>query len=476
MTQSTCAGLERELRAVVTAGKVLSAANDLDRYTTDTFWKALYLQARGTPLGRPQIVVVPADEAEVAHTVRLANAGGIPLVPWGGGSGTQGACIPLTGGLVLDLKGMNSILEVDEVSLTATVQAGCNGREFEDALNARGLMFPHYPASAAWATVGGYVAARGAGVLSTRYGKIEDLLVSLGVVTPTGEQIATVSAPRHAVGPDLTGLYVGSEGTLGVITQATVQLLRLPEKRSFEAVLFRDVTSGIAAIREVLQRGHRPSVVRMYDPVATRATLDPVVHAGVTGVCTLLVFEGDQRAVEVEASETMRIAREHGATVLDPGLSQTWWDHRYDFYHPPHHPELPAIWGTIDVVASYARIGAVYEALQQSVAQRYAPIGLELRAHFSHWYRWGTMIYARFVIPDAAKREDAEALHDEIWQEAVDAVLAAGGVLNHHHGVGVKLSRFMRPQWGPAFDQLARIKQALDPNNIMNPGKLGFTP
>lgn len=461
---------------MVTTGNVLTGEHELDRYTTDTFWKGLYRVARGTPLGRPQIVVEPADEREVVDVVRIANAGRIPLVPWGGGSGTQGACIPLEGGIVLDLRGMGRILEVDETSLTATVQAGCNGRKLEDALNARGLMFPHYPASAAWATVGGYVASRGAGVLSTRYGKIEDLLVSLGVVTPTGEMITTVPAPRHAVGPDLTSLYVGSEGTLGVITQATLQLLRLPDERRFEAVLFPDVTTGIAAIREVLQRGHRPSVVRMYDPVATRATLDPVVHAGVTGVCTLLVFEGDRRAVDVEASETLRMARDGGATVLDPGLSQTWWEHRYDFYEPPHHPELPAIWGTIDVIASYSRIGAVYEALQESVVRRYAPVGLELRAHFSHWYRWGTMIYARFLIPDGADRDGAEALHDEIWETAVGAVLAAGGVLNHHHGVGVKLGRFMRPQWGPAFDQLERIKRALDPNNIMNPGKLGFTP
>ncbi len=454
----------------------MTDADDLERYEADTFWKSLYFQARGTPLGRPQLVVVPANEREVLDTVRLANQTGTPLVAWGGGSGTQGACVPIAGGIVLDLRAMNEIVEIDEESLTATVQAGLNGREFEDRLNARGLMFPHYPASAQWATVGGYVAARGSGVLSTRYGKIEDLLLSLTVVTPTGELIKTVSAPRHAVGPELTQLYVGSEGTLGVITQATVQLAGLPEHRHFEAVLFPGIAEGVSAIRRVLQRGHRPSVVRMYDPVATRATLDPVVHSGVDGVCALIVFEGERVIVNVEAAETLRVAREHGAQPLDPGLSQTWWEHRYDFYEPPHHPELPAIWGTIDVVASYARIGTVYQALQDAVARPYAGIGLELRAHFSHWYHWGTMIYARFVIPGAADRDDAEALHDEIWRAGVEAVLAAGGVFNDHHGVGIKLAPFMRPQWGAAFDQLELIKQALDPNNIMNPGKLGFTP
>ena len=470
------AALERDLRAAVAAGAVLSDSSDLDRYTADTFWKSLYFQARGTPLGRPALVVVPANEHEVSETVRLANETRTPLVPWGGGSGTQGASVPIAGGIVLDLRGMNRVLEIDEESLTATVQAGLNGREFENRLNELGLMFPHYPASAEWATVGGYIAARGSGVLSTRYGKIEDLLLSLSVVTPTGELIRTVPAPRHAVGPELTQLYVGSEGTLGVITQATVQLARLPQSRRFEAVLFPNVADGVTAIREALQRGHRPSVVRMYDPVATQATLDPVVHAGVQGVCALLVFEGERASVEVEATETLRLAREKGGKLLDPALSRSWWEHRYDFYHPPHHPALPAIWGTIDVVASYARIGDVYEALQESVAQPYAGIGLQLRAHFSHWYHWGTMIYARFVIPDAAEREDAEALHDEVWKAGVDAVLAAGGVFNDHHGVGIKLAPFMRPQWGAAFGELERIKQALDPNNIMNPGKLGFAP
>ena len=399
LTRSTDASLQRDLRALISRGSVLTEPANLDRYTADTFWKALFLQARGTPLGRPDVVVVPNDEREIVDVIRFANKTSTPVVPWGGGSGTQGAAIPIAGGIVIDLRSMNRVIEIDEPSLTATVQAGLNGREFEDALNRDGLMFPHYPASVAWATVGGYIAARGSGVLSSRYGKIEDLLLSLSVVTPTGDLIQTVPTPRHAVGPELTQLYVGAEGTLGVITQATVQLARLPVRRRFEAVLFPNIPSGIAAIREAVQQGNRPSVVRMYDPTATRATLDPVVHAGVNGVCTLLMFEGNDAAVAVEAADTLRLAREHGAELLDPGLSQTWWEHRYDFYEPPHHPELPAIWGTIDVVASYARIGGVYDALQESVARRYAPVGLELRAHLSHWYPWGTMIYARFVIP-----------------------------------------------------------------------------
>jgi alkyldihydroxyacetonephosphate synthase len=473
-TLQTSAELEQELRNVVSSGAVTTDPTELDRYTADTFWKALYARARGEPLGRPDAVVVPANEEEVAEVVKLANRTGTPVVPWGGGSGTQGAAIPTSGGIVLDLRGLREIVDIDERSLTATAQAGVNGRVFERTLNERGLMFPHYPASVDLATVGGYVAARGSGVLSTRYGKMEDLVLSLRVVTPTGEQIDTLATPRHAAGPELTQLYIGSEGTLGVIIRATVALVRLPARRHFEAELFPSVAAGVDAIRESLQRGNRPSVVRMYDPVATRSVLEPVVHGGVEGVCALLVFEGQPDAVEVEVAETLRLAREQGAELLDPLLSETWWEHRYDFYEPPHHPELPAIWGTIDVVASYRNIGAVYEALQRTVARPYAADGLELRMHFSHWYAWGTMVYARFLVPGAADREDAIALHDGIWRAGVEGVLAAGGVINDHHGVGLKLAPYMRSQWGAAYDQLARIKRALDPNDIMNPGKLGF--
>ena len=373
---------------------------------------------------------------------------------------------------MLDLRSLDSVLEIDETSMTVTAQAGVNGRRLEAELNERGLMLPHYPASVEWATVGGYIAARGSGVLSTRYGKIEDLLLTLRVATPATGLIQTVRVPRHAVGPELTQLFVGSEGTLGVITSATLQLVPVPPERRFAAVAFPSVTAGIDAMRRTLQAGHRPSVIRMYDEDATRLTFAPVVGEDLSGVYTVLAFEGESAAVEVEASRTLEIAAEAGGELLDPALGQRWWDRRYDFYHPPHQPELPAIWGTLDVVATYARIEAVYEALHRAVREPYADVGLELRMHFSHWYPWGTMIYGRFVVPDGGP--DALALHDRIWEDGMSAALEAGGVMNDHHGVGIKLGPYMRRQHGGALDAMRQIKAALDPNDIMNPGKMGL--
>ncbi len=460
------------LTAAVGADAVTTVPEELDAYTADTYWPALAATAAGTPLARPEIVVRPRTEADVAAVLAAADEQHTPVVAWGGGSGTQGGALAIHGGIVIDLSSLDRIVDVDEVSMTVTAQAGVNGRRLEDALNARGLMFPHYPASVDLATVGGYIAARGSGVLSTRYGKIEDLLLNMRVATPATGLIETVEVPRHAVGPELTQLFVGSEGTLGVITRATLQLVPMPAERRFAAVAFPSVGAGIHAIRRALQAGHRPSVVRMYDEEATRLAFAPVVGEDLRGVYTVLAFEGDAEAVEAEERRTLAIAAEAGGELLDPALGQRWWDRRYDFYHPPHQPELPSIWGTLDVVATYARVEAVYDALHSAVRVPYADTGLELRMHFSHWYPWGTMIYGRFVVPDGGP--DALALHDRIWEDGMTAALDAGGVMNDHHGVGIKLGPYMRRQHGDALDAMRLLKAALDPNGIMNPGKMGL--
>jgi alkyldihydroxyacetonephosphate synthase len=468
--QAALSEAEPALVAALGVEAVITAPGELDAYTADTYWPALHAQAAGAPIARPDVVVRPRTEEDVAETLAIASEHRVPVVPWGGGSGTQGGCLPIHGGIVIDLRSLGRVVEIDERSLTVTVEAGTNGRALETELNARGLMLPHYPASVEWATVGGYIAARGSGVLSTRYGKIEDLLLSLRVATPVGGLIETVSVPRHAVGPELTQLFVGSEGTLGVITRATLQLVPVPAERRFAAVAFPTVGAGIDAIRRALQLGHRPSVVRMYDEEATRLAFAPVVGGDLSGVYTVLAFEGETAALEER--RTLELARDAGAEVLDPDLGRRWWDRRYDFYRPPHQPELPAIWGTLDVVATYDRIEAVYDALRTAVREPYAGDGLQLRMHFSHWYPWGTMIYGRFVVPDGG--DDPLALHDRIWEDGMRAALEAGAVMNDHHGVGLKLGPYMARQHGAALDTIRRIKAALDPEGVMNPGKLGL--
>jgi alkyldihydroxyacetonephosphate synthase len=443
------------------------------RCSRDWSWPALDAERRGRP-SLPDAVVHAATDQEVAATLRLASEHGVPVAPRGGGSGVMGAAIPHHGGIVLDVSPMNRIVEIDEASLTATVEAGHNGRAFEQALNERGLSFPHFPASAEWASVGGYVAARGSGVLSSRYGKIEDLVNALRVVTPTGEIIDTIPVPRHAVGPELTQLFVGSEGTLGVITRVTVKLVPVPAYRRFEAVAVPTLEAGVEALRGVMQHGLRPAVVRFYDAEASAGSLSAVVGRPLDHPTALLMFEGEQAVADAEAESALRRLATVEAMRLEPQLCRTWWERRYDFYHPPHYPTLPAMWGTIDAVASYDRLLDVYHAVRAALAP-FAADGLKLRTHLSHWYEWGAMVYPRFVIPDASGEPDPLALYKRIWDVGVTAIFDAGGVINDHHGVGATLSPYLERQWGPAHRTLTQIKQALDPAGIMNPGKLGFT-
>jgi alkyldihydroxyacetonephosphate synthase len=459
------------LRGVV--GTISTEPAELERCARDWSWAALYAQQEGrAPL--PDAVAKPRSDEEVAALLRAATEHGVPVVPRGGGSGVMGAAVPYEGGIVVDLSEMDRVIEIDEVSLTATVEAGLNGRAFEALLNERGLSFPHYPASAEWASVGGYVAARGSGVLSSRYGKIEDQVLALRVVTPVGDVIETVPVPRHAVGPELTQLFVGSEGTLGVVTRVTVRLIPVPAERRFEAVALPDLQAGIAGLRATMQRGVRPAVIRFYDAEASRGSLSPIVGRELNEPTALLVFEGEPEVAAAEADATLRLLGAHGASPLERELCTTWWERRYDFYHPPHYPTLPSMWGTIDAVATYDRIEAVYDAVRAALAPFADEVGLRLRTHFSHWYDWGTMIYPRFVVPDISAHPDPVALYKDVWRAGVEAILGVGGVINDHHGVGATLAPYLERQWGAAFATLLAVKRTLDPANVMNPGKLGF--
>ena len=386
----------------------------------------------------------------------------------------MGAAVPYAGGIVLDVSGMDEIVEIDEVSLTATVQAGMNGSEFERRLNERGLSFPHFPASAEWASVGGYVAARGSGVLSSRYGKIEDQVVAVRVVTPTGEIIDTIPVPRHAVGPELTQLFVGSEGTLGVITQVTVRLVPLPAYRRFEAVALPSLEAGIVGLRTTMQRGLRPAVIRFYDAEAAAGSLSPVVGQALDSATALLMFEGEAGRRRRGGGDRAWLPRPRRAargstssSAARGGSTATTSTTRRTTRRCRRCGARSTRWRRTS--GSSRSTTRCAPALKPYEAQ-----GLRLRTHLSHWYEWGSMVYPRFVIPDASGADDPLALYYEIWGAGVNAILDAGGVMNDHHGVGSTLSQYVPRQWGAAHATLARIKAALDPAGIMNPGKLGL--
>jgi alkyldihydroxyacetonephosphate synthase len=440
----------------------------------DTYWKSAALaRANRGPLAAA--AVQPRSAAEVAAVLSAAVAEGVAIVPRGGGSGSQGGAVPEADEVVLDLAALDEIVELDETALTVRAQAGVPGLALEEWLNERGYTFPHYPASLHLAQVGGYLAAKGSGVASTKYGKIEDLVASMEVALPSGDLIRTVPLPRHAVGPDLNQLFIGSEGTLGVITEATLLVRPQPEHRSFRMLSFPDLATGIHAVRRVLQGGWRPAIVRLHDPEATRVNLARVLDLDVAGVNLVIGFDGPEPLVELEEREVVSSLVADGGRDEGRKVAEAWWENRFRIYYPPFRPELPSIWGTIDLVATYDRILPAFEAVRELMIADYGRYGLVFTGHFSHWHTWGTMVYGRFVLTEPpGDVDESVAIYDEIWKRTADVIVREGAVINDHHGVGLKLATELVDQMGSAWPALQTLKRAFDPTRTMNPGKLGL--
>ena len=464
-----------EVADVVGEGDVTAREVDRLAYAQDYFWLGQMWMDRGEEPARPDFVVHPESTEEVAALLKIASRHRIPVIPYGGGSGTQGGTIPLFGGMTLDLKKMNRILRVDEQSLTLTAQTGINVARLEEELNRRGLTWPHYPASAPVATLGGCIAARGSGTLSTKYGKAEDMVVGLEVALPSGEVIRTLPTPNHACGPGLLQLFVGSEGTLGVITEITVRIDPLPAVRRFRGYIFDDLKKALEAGRRIMTRRLRPCTLRLYDPPSTQKFVKRVLNLDVEGCFLITGCDGEPEMVELEEKQIHEICIALGGKDQGREAGEQWWEHRYDFYYPPFAPALPKMFGTIESTTTYDRIYELYENKKRVIEEGYKEWGARYTAHFSHWYPWGTMVYDRFYIdnPPEDAREATE-LHNRIWNDAARTNIKHGGTLNDHHGIGFKLGRLMPELYGSAWGTLTAIKRSLDPAGIMNPGKLGF--
>ena len=462
-----------ELVDVVGPENVSASQSDKIAYSCDYYWIPELWLDRGLPLPEPDLIVHPRSAEEVARVCRIAANHKAPLTTWGGGSGSQGGALPIHGGILLDTKKLNRIVEIDKTSLTATAETGIIMQHLEWALQREGLATMHEPASISCATLGGFLAHRGTGVLSTKYGKIEDMIMSLEAVLPDATIINTLAVPRHASGPDLNQLFLGSEGTFGVITKATLKVHPLPEVRRFHAFVFPDLQTGLEAGRQIMVRRLRPSVIRLYDEAETRRLIRRVLGIDKEGAYLVFGFDGDEDLVDLEIRKALAICRALPHEDLGGRLGEDWWDHRYDFFFPNHMFHLPQAFGTLDTVATFANIENVYRAMKRVIEEQF-PMARYI-GHFSHWYEWGCMLYARFIIdqaPDDA--HEAAQLYNRIWDACLRAAIAEGGLLNEHHGIGLKLGRLMRELYGPAFGLLEHIKKAIDPGNIMNPGKMGF--
>jgi alkyldihydroxyacetonephosphate synthase len=451
--------------------------------------------ASGPPSDLPFGVARPETAEDVAALVEFARREGVPLVPFGAGSGVCGAIAPDSRTLIVDTKRMRSVERHGDLLV---VGPGTLGILLEESLARKSLTLGHFPSSILCSTVGGWVAARGAGQCSGRYGKIEDMLHGADCVLGTCE---TIRFQRRSGGLDLLPLLVGSEGTLGILTSLSLRLLRAPLARAFHSYELPDLDAGVAALRRIYQSGLRPAVARLYDPLDSAllrqrprasgvprsdAPLEPNRHTTILSLLggarvlnglvellertllteskLVLVFEGQPGEVEEDAAAAGAIARELGGTSLGEAHARTWFERRYAVSYEQSRVFRHDAWSdTLEVAAPWSRLTSLYHAMRRAVGRRAL-----VMAHFSHAYPDGCSIYFTFL----ARSRDGTAVerHREVWHDALAAALAAGGTISHHHGVGRVRAEALAGELGAGgLSVLRALKRAWDPDGIFCP-------
>ena len=461
-----------ELEDAVGAENVSTREADKLVYGVDYFWVSRMWADKGQQPPEADYIIRPATATEVSKVLKIANYYKIPVHTWGGGSGSQGGALPMAGGILLDTKRMDKLIDLNVDAGTVTCETGMIFQQLEWYCNEKGYSVMHLPSCLTCGAVGGALAHNGIGILSTKYGKIDDMVLWMEIVLPNGDIIETLPVPKHSSGPDLIGMFLGSEGTLGVMTKVKFKITKLPETRRHHAFLFPDIHTGYKACQKICQT-LKPSIVRLFDEAETVSIIKKVIGFEKKGSFMNLTLEGNSRIVDVEEEIVLEIAQKYGAEYLGTEYGEKWFENRITFFYPGYIMNNPQMFGTLDTCATYENIEKIYRAMKKAVESNFE--GVRFISHSSHWYDWGCMNYSRFIIDDPPEDpEEAIRLHNRVWNVGVRAAIENGGVINDHHGVGLKLSRLMKEAYGPAMQVLEGLKKSLDPNGIMNPYKLGL--
>jgi alkyldihydroxyacetonephosphate synthase len=450
----------------------------------------------------PDAVVYPRSEAEVAALLACCRELQAAVVPFGGGTSVVGGVEAEAGAqrvvVTIDLALLNRVLAIDEVSQTATVEAGIFGPELEARLGERGFTLGHYPQSFEFSTLGGWIATRSSGQNSLAYGGIEKLVESVRVVTPQGT-VETLHVPRRADGPDVGQMLIGSEGAYGVIVSATVRIRRAPAERDYFMYAFKDFADGIAIARQLVQSGAAPALVRVSDEEETAASLALGSRGSGTGwrnagrrmVRKAVEWRLQRLGIRPPAMSTLLVGLEgtpdenrrqrrlvhaalRGASCVNLGrtLGRRWLETRFDLpYLRDELMDNHLLVDTLETATTWNRLFELYAAVRDAVHRAAAQEGepIVVFTHVSHLYRDGASLY--FSLLGRQKRADPIGQWWTIKRAAGDAIRAQGAVISHHHGVG----QDHRAQTGRApveQQMLAQLKATLDPAGIMNPGKL----
>lgn len=441
----------------------------LDNRSTDTWPLKLVQKAIGEKMERPLCVVQPKSTKEVAALLHFLNKSGIPSIPYGGGSGVNGGAEPNNESVIIDMNSMCEIVKLDEENLTITTEPGIVHRDLEDYLNKHGYISGHYPQSIELAQIGGLAATRSSGQYSTKYGNIEDLIVGLEAVLPTGEIIRIKNVPRRSAGPDLRQLLIGSEGTLGIITEITLKIFPTPKDRWMCAYGVKNMREGLNIIQTFMRDGWNPAVVRLHDQMEAAKSYSEYLND--EEAILLILSEGPEGYAQTEGKALNKIIQNGGGRSLGQEPVESWLNHRNNTDELEKYTSQGIIVDTIEVAANWSDIATIYEKVTERLKKE-VPELLLITGHSSHSYLQGTNIY--FILGAFPPRdsEEVERIYQSIWSKVMETTLEYNGTICHHHGIGKLRAPWMQQELGSSYTLLKKMKHSLDPQGIMNPGTL----
>ena len=454
------------LTQVLGEKNVLTDPYDLDRYSGDALSPTRAFGAEDSFERLADVVARPGSTEDVSAVLKLANKSATPVIPYGAGTGVMGATVPAMGGIVLDLQRMNKILAINPTDMTAEVEAGVVLADLENALSLQGLMPGHDPYSVPIATVAGTIATNGVGYRAGAHGPMGDQVVALEAVLPDGRVMSTRAVPNQSAGPSLKHLFIGSEGVFGVITKATIRVFRLPEAQVFSGVAFDTFDQGFNAAAEIFALGVRPTLVDLTEEDE--------------GITFHLLFEGFKEGVKANETRALAVCTQFGGRMLGPGPTTTYWEERRQ---SAENYKVSALGKPRSVRWSRWRgrrgFDYLHLGLPISKVLEYRKRCEEIMSQsgvrvieYAIWSR--PELFSMLIVPESGAAANSREELGKTVRQLLELAQDMGGVMEYCHGVGVKLNHLLAREMGVGQDVVRAMKQALDPNNIMNPGKLGL--
>lgn len=481
-----------QLREILGAPNVREDHSERVLHAAGKGYPDLVRMRAGEPEGAPDAVIYPESHEQLRAVLALCARSSLAVVPFGGGTSVVGGVAPLRGEhrgvLALDMGRMASVLDLDVESATVTVQGGARAPALERRLRARGLTLGHFPQSYEYVSLGGCAATRSAGQASTGYGAIDKLVLGLRLAAPASE-IQLPALPASAAGPSLRQLLVGSEGTLGVISELSLRVRAAPQERLYEGAFFEDFAAGQQTLRALAREHCLPDVARVSDEAETRMSLALAGSGGLKGrlgrayigargyrqgCLAILGFEGSAEDVAFRRRRALAVVRANGGLAVGRSPGEAWRKGRFSApYLRDELLTLGVMVETLETATQWSKLRALHRGVGEAISHALSRGGTPglVMCHISHVYETGASLYFTFV---ARQREGDElGQWHAVKQAAGDAILAGGGTITHHHAVGRDHLPWMEREVGAGgVAALRALKAELDPAGVMNPGKL----